>query len=319
MTRRAAVQMLIAGLLIGWFVIFLRAENTEKSIVRAMLLEQSENGWSAGLLYQFPEASADASETNAQIQFVLASGRTPQAALMRAEKKLPRKANYRLCDYLLLGQESTLETLKTCESLFLEHPYGRLASHVFLLDFSGKALEFQMEENVSLPESLLEQIKSDLTAPRLYENRNGLLLPVLKLSDGELSEQEERLLITEKGKMILTEEQTQVILFLTGAKKTVSIQNDTAPFALTRLAKSIECEKDGFHLVLTCRCPPESRRPTQEEIRKWEALCTETIRLGWEQGSDLLRLSAVQALEDEMKRLTTKNACPQVRIDVVMF
>lgn len=284
-----------------------------------MLLEQSENGWSAGLLYQFPEASADASETNAQIQFALASGNTPQAALMQAEKKLPRKANYRLCDYLLLGQESTLETLKTCESLFLGHPYGRLASHVFLLDFSGKALEFQTEEHGSLPESLLEQIKSDPTAPRLYENRNGLLLPILKLSDGELSEQEERLLITEKGEKTLTEAQTQAVLFLTGAEKTVSVQNDTVPFALTRLAMSIESEKDGFQLILTCRCPPESRRPTQEEIAEWETLCTETVRLGWEQGVDLLRLGSVRALENETNRLTTENACPQVQTDVVML
>ena len=40
MSRRAGFQWLAAGLVIGWCILFLRGETTEKSIVRVMLLEQ---------------------------------------------------------------------------------------------------------------------------------------------------------------------------------------------------------------------------------------------------------------------------------------
>lgn len=319
MTRNNTLKLFAVGIVIVWCALFLRAENTEKSIVRALFLEQTNTGWSAGLLYQFPEASADASETDAQIRFALASGQTPQAALTQAEEKLPRKASYRLCDYLVLGPESDFKTLQTCEALFLEHPYGRLASHVFCADFSGAALETQTEEDEYLPESLLDLLKSDKTAPRLYENRNGVLLPVFALSDGELSSREEHLLLTETNQTPLTADQTEAALFLSGAKRTCQFQTETNPIELTNLAQSVEPEGEGFHLVLTCRVPPNGRTPTDEELAQWEALCTETVRLCWKNGFDLLRLSSVQALRDGTNTLTTKNACPNLRTDVVIF
>ena len=319
MTQNHPLKWFSVVVVIVWCVLFLRAENTEKSIVRALFLEQTDTGWSAGLLYQFPEASADASETDAQIRFALASGQTPQAALTQTEEKLPRKASYRLCDYLVLGQESDFDTLQTCESLFLEHPYGRLASRVFCADFSGTALETQNEEDEYLPESLLDLLKSDKTAPHLYENRNGVLLPVLELNDGELSNREERLLLTETGQVTLTADQTEAALFLSGAKHTCQFQSETNPVELTSLAQSVELEGEDFHLVLTCRVPPDGRRPTDEELARWENLCPETVQLCWENGSDLLRLSSVQALRDGTNTLTTKNACPNLWTDVVIF
>lgn len=319
MTQNRTLKLFAVGVVTVWCLLFLRTENTQKSIVRALFLEQTETGWSAGLLYQFPEASADASETDAKIRFALSSGRTPQAALTQAEEKLPRKASYRLCDYLLLGQESDFEMVQICESLFLERPYGRLASHVFCVNFSGTTLEKQAEEDEYLPESLLDLLKSDQTAPRLYENRNGILLPVLELDGGELSNRDERLLLTEKGQTTLAADQTEAALFLSGKKRTCRFQAETDPVELTRLARSVEAEGESFHLVLTCRVPSDSRKPTDEERTRWETLCTETVRLCWEQGFDLLRLSAVQALRDETNVLTTKNACPNLRTDVVIF
>lgn len=319
MTRKNLLRWLAAGVAVVWCILFLRSDNTQKSIVRAMLLEQTETGWSAGLLYQFPEASADASETDAPIRFALAAGKTPQAALRKVEEKLPRKASYRLCDYLLLGQESDLGTLQDCEALFLEHPYGRLSSRVTLAAFSGAELESETEEEESLPETLLEQLEADDAAPHLYENRNGILLPVLELEEGELSGREERVLLTGTGKTLLTAEQTETALFLSGAANVCRLQNDTDPLELTALAQSVEAEGDGFHLLLTCRCPSGSRRPSEEELARWTALCGETVTRCWENGFDLLRLGAVRRLQKESDVLTTKNACPELRTDVVLF
>lgn len=319
MSRRGGFQLLAAGLVLGWCALFLRGENTEKSMVRALLLEQTQSGWSAGLLYQFPEASADASETDAKIQFALASGDTPQAALVQAEEKLPRRASYRLCEYLLLGPGSPLQTVRTCETLYQERPYGRLASRVFLLDVPAKALEAQAEEDEFLPETLLELLKANAVAPRLYENRNGCILPVLTWEDDALSSREERLLVTEMGETELTAEETEAALFLLGRKRTCRFETEKDPVELTQLARSVETEGEGFHVVLTCRCPPEGRRPTPAELDAWEATCTETVRRCWEQGFDLLRLGSVRALQNKNKVLTTKNACPEIRTDVVLL
>ena len=237
---------------------------------------------------------------------------------MQAEKKLPRKANYRLCDYLLLGPGSTLQTIRTCETLYQERPYGRLASRVFLLDVPAQELEMRAEAEESLPEMLLGAVKADAAAPRLYENRNGCLLPVLVWKDNALSCREERLLVTATGETALTADESEAALFLLGRKRNCRFEAERDPVELTRLARSVDENGEGFRLLLTCRCPPESRRPTPEELAAWETLCTETVRRCWANGFDLLRLGSVRALRDPHDPLTTKNACPEIRTDVVL-
>lgn len=74
-------------LLVGWCLLFLRCETTEKSMVRALYLAQNEATVTVGLLYQAPEASADASEASAAMQ--MPAGRRKYAgkgAFVRAKK-----------------------------------------------------------------------------------------------------------------------------------------------------------------------------------------------------------------------------------------
>ena len=59
--KQKKLRSLSAVLLIGWCLIFLRCETTEKSMVRALYLAQKEQSITVGLLYQAPEAAADAS------------------------------------------------------------------------------------------------------------------------------------------------------------------------------------------------------------------------------------------------------------------
>ena len=81
MRNAKSYKLLLFLLLTGWCLLFLRCESTEKSMVRAVYLAQSEQGYQAGLLYQAPQAAADAADVTAALQFVQAEGQTMERAL----------------------------------------------------------------------------------------------------------------------------------------------------------------------------------------------------------------------------------------------
>ena len=94
-------RILLYAVLVGWCLLFLRCETTEKSMIRVVYLEQKEQTWSVGLLYQSPEAAADAADASAALRIADGRGQTLETALAAAEVALPQTADYRLCDYLL--------------------------------------------------------------------------------------------------------------------------------------------------------------------------------------------------------------------------
>ena len=154
-----AVRWLAAGVLVLWCGVFLRAENTEKSMVRALLLTPPTvvaQSWTVGLLYQFPEAAADASDAAAQVQLCTGQGNTLQTALTEAERGLPRKASYRLCEYLLLNAETTLKTIRQAETVLKEEPVQGLSARVLCMDLFGEELAAADGENELFPEQLLQ-------------------------------------------------------------------------------------------------------------------------------------------------------------------
>ena len=123
--QQRGLRWLAAGVLVLWCGVFLRAENTEKSMVRALILTPptvAVQSWMVSLLYQFPEAAADASDAAAKVQLCTGRGNTLQTALTEAERGLPRKASYRLCEYLLLNAETTLKTIRQAETVLKEEP-----------------------------------------------------------------------------------------------------------------------------------------------------------------------------------------------------
>ena len=121
MRKQKSCKPLLYLLLTGWCLLFLRCESTEKSMVRAVYLAQTEQGYQAGLLYQAPQAAADAAEASAALQFVQAEGQTMERALAAAEQALPQTASFRLCDYLLLP--------KAAEPLLTAGAAARLRTH----------------------------------------------------------------------------------------------------------------------------------------------------------------------------------------------
>lgn len=130
MRKQKSCRPLLYLLLTGWCFLFLRCESTEKSMVRAVYLAQTEQGYQAGLLYQAPQAAADAAEASAALQFVQAEGQTMERALAAAEQALPQTASFRLCDYLLLPKAAE-PLLTEYEQLVLRRGCGRTAARLF--------------------------------------------------------------------------------------------------------------------------------------------------------------------------------------------
>ena len=96
MTRRGWLRLMAAGVLVVWLCLFLHWDNTEKSMIRALLVETNGDSWTVGLLYQFPEASADSSEAKAAIRLCIGRGPELSSAISAAEKALPQRADWRI-------------------------------------------------------------------------------------------------------------------------------------------------------------------------------------------------------------------------------
>ena len=195
MRKQKSCKPMLYLLLTGWCLLFLRCESTEKSMVRAVYLSQTGQGYQAGLLYQAPQAAADAAEASAALQFVQAEGQTMEQALAGAEQALPQTASYRLCDYLLLSKAEE-PLLTEYEQLVLRRGCGRTAAR--LLCAEGEI--DRLAARAALPDALMAQIKAAApTAPRLYEHTEPGLLPVLGWNAEEVTIQEGGVLHTVAG------------------------------------------------------------------------------------------------------------------------
>ena len=76
--------------------------------------------------------------------------------------------------------------------------------------------------------------------------------------------------------------------------------------------------REGFLVDLTLQRRAGTPAPAEAQRQALQALCEETVHVCWENGLDLLSLSAFRAQRDGpgQNTLTTKNACPELRADV---
>ena len=88
MTRRGWLRLMAAGVLVVWLCLFLHWDNTEKSMIRALLVETNGDSWTVGLLYQFPVASADSSEAEAAIRLCIGRGPKLSSAISAASSSV---------------------------------------------------------------------------------------------------------------------------------------------------------------------------------------------------------------------------------------
>lgn len=311
MRNAKSYKPLLFLLLTGWCLLFLRCESTEKSMVRAVYLAQTEQGYQAGLLYQAPQAAADAADAVAALQFVQAEGQTMERALDAAEQTLPQTASYRLCDYLLLSKAEE-PLLTEYEQLVLRRGCGRTAARLLCAEGEIDRLAAQ----AALPDALMAQLKA--AAPRLYEHTEPGLLPVLRWNAEEVSLQEGGVLHTVVGNTLLSPEQAEVYRLLTEQGDTRQLWLEGERIGIRRCTVSVTLQKGQVLVRLDCQRAAHSPLPTQAQQQQLAAQCTVLLQSCWQQGVDVLHLQARAALRDGSGASfdPTKNVCPQLRTDV---
>lgn len=323
--RAHILKYLAAALLVVFCLAFARTDTTQKSMVRAVLLEPGEEEWTVGLLYQAPEASADSSEASDGIGFAAARGPDLERALDNAASLLPLDANFRLCDYLLLMPGGSWETLSDYESLVLARQCGRTSAQLAACAFTCQELSEATEEGNDLLTSLLQTLKRSKRAlPRLYETQSsvGLLLPCVTMEEDTLPIQPEGWFVSVSASEHWDSQKTAVYGLLTGQGETFTFWLGEHPLTLRRPLLSIEMKKDGsFAVRLDCQTAADSAQPTSDELAQLGNLCTQLIQERWEEGQDLIGLGACAALRDGEKAYLSpaKNACPQLRADVSVY
>lgn len=259
MRKQKSCKPLLVMLLTGWCLLFLRCESTEKSVVRAVYLSQTGQGYQAGLLYQAPQAAADAAEASAALQFVQAKGQTMEQALAGAEQALPQTASYRLCDYLLLPKAEE-PLLTEYEQLVLRRGCGRTAAR--LLCAEGET--DHLATRAALPDALMAQIKAAApTAPRLYQHTEQGLLPILRWSAEEVTIQEGGVLHTVAANIPLSPEQAEVYRLLAGQGGTRQLWLEGERIGIRRCTVSVTLQKGQVLVRLDCQRAAHSPLPTQ--------------------------------------------------------
>lgn len=320
--KRRWARILLYAVLVGWCLLFLRCETTEKSMIRVVYLEQKEQTWSVGLLYQSPEAAADAADASAALRIADGRGQTLETALAAAEGTLPQTADYRLCDNLLFPVQTDDGVLSAYEALVLERGCGRTAARLSCTEFDLEILLQSCGKTETLPDKLLDKLKAGSAAmPRLYAHKESLL-PVLCLQDEEPEVSGSGALYVRSGAVQrLTENETEAFLLLTGTpgKRTFWLQGKRV--TIRRCTVSVALRKQTATLRLDCQTAYGTPQPDAAQRRQLEELCLGVVRSCWRQGTDLLHLREHSLLctgsPDGFD--PTKNACPQLQADVVFL
>ena len=301
--KQKKLRSLSAVLLIGWCLIFLRCETTEKSMVRALYLAQKEQSITVGLLYQAPEAAADASEASGAVQLQLAQADTLAKALAAAQKQLPQKADYRLCDYLLIDQDASAELLAAYERTVLENRQGRVSAKVSVLEMDDGFLEELPAEKQEFPNKLLEQLKQCADQmPRLYQYQDGMLLPQLRAEKQEVALADTSILWRVENSIELEARQAETarLLLEMGGVHTFWLEGE--PVTVRRCSVSVTLREETASLRLDCQRSYDTPQPSAAQCEQLAELCTQTVQSFWQQGIDLVHLQQRSALQNGVGR-----------------
>ncbi len=294
-------------------------------MVRVILLEPGEGGWTVGLLYHAPEAAADSSEASDGMRFAAAEGGSLDKALAAAEAALPKTPSFRLCDYLLLMPGGGWQALGEYEDLVLERGCGRTGARLAACEFTCAELSQATEEADQLLTGLLQALKQmKKQAPRLYESRacSGLLLPLLALGEEGPRAREEGLFLSAGSREEWDAEKAAAYRLLTGRGEEFSFWLGGRRIALRRPLHTVTLDAAGSYTVrVDCQPAPGSPRPTDAERARLASLCGELVRSCWDAGHDILSLGSYAALRDGEGAAPTpaKNACPQLRAGVEVY
>ena len=105
---------------------------------------------------------------------------------------------------------------------------------------------------------------------------------------------------------------------LLGAGSRTRLEAAGQTLTVRRSVCGVQAVGEGFLVDLTLQRRAGTPAPAEAQRQALQALCEETVRICWENGLDLLSLSAFRAQRDGpgQNTLTIKNACPELRADV---
>lgn len=255
------------------------------------------------------------------MQMRLAEESTLEKALSSVQKKLPQKADYRLCDFLIISENTSEEMLSAYESIVLESGQGRAAAKASILAVSTEELEKQLETAEGLPDRLLNELKQESgRMPRLYQHRDGMFWPQLTLQDEELSAAGTSVFRKGEQRIKLDAQQTAVVQLLSGMRGTHTFWLEGEPVTIRRCSVSFTLKDESVLLRLDCQRGDETPQPGAAQCAQLSRLCTQTVQSFWQQGIDLVHLQQRSALQYGVGRekITIKNDCPQLQT-VVRF
>lgn len=313
---------LAVAILVLYCLAFFRYDTTEKSMVRAVILEQGEAGWTAGLLYQAPEASADSSEAAAEIRFAACEGETLERALDGVQAALPHAASYRLCDYVLLAPGSGWAALEEYEAVVLKRQCGRTSASVSACSFGCEDLSALTEEEEGVLAEILQCVKdAESFSPYLYElhTQPALVLPQAGLEEGKAALLNNGCFLTCAAKEELAEDTLQTYYLMTGKSGQRTFWLDGQQVNVRRCTVSVTAHPGGrFALRIDCQNEFSASMPTGVQQEQLAGLCAQAIREFWEKGTDVLSLGAyaVQRYGPDAKLAPERDECPRVDVAV---
>lgn len=181
---------------------------------------------------------------------------------------------------------------------------------MFGAGFSVETLKERAEASDVLPENLLQCVKNSApSAPRLYEQGGGFVLPIVELEEEGAHCRPEALVVTPEQTAQLTEAQTEMALLLQGRSRTTAGEHrfmlSAGTLRLHRAFCGVEREGEGFLLRVNALARGELPPDAEKELK---TLCEDTIRRCWALGLDVSGLGAYQALRDGDLGLTTKTS-----------
>lgn len=303
-------------LMVGWCLLFVHCRTTEKSMIRAVFLQQIQEGYQVGLLYHSLQPSADASEVETQACFVFADAETMERAFAKAEEQLPAQANYRICDFLLLPTDTQEMLLSEYETLVLRLQCGRTAGCICFL--AGDGTDLEKDRLSLLSGELLENLERDKQQmPCLYQWMELYLSPVFRLGEDAVSS-EETILHAGGEKRLIGNDEANLLRLLTGENGKCDLWLDDKLLRIRKCVVSVTLYRGRIRMVLDCQSAYGAPAPTQTQLLQLQELCTQTVCRYWEQETDLLALEAKSSLWKGAQGALrpTKNACLQLQTDV---
>jgi len=232
-------------------VSFRQQRLADKTFVRAIMLEQTDNGYTVGLLFQDVAAAADASKAGETLALCTGEGQSLAQAFVKAEQQLPEQADYKLCEYTVACSGYEFAALQQYTAFLLQNSgQGRLSSCLYACESTVSQLIDAAEQNEGFAAEWLELLqRHQARTQRLYDAQSTgmLVLPLIRLNDGLPQSWCERSLLTgqDHTRIVLDSNASQLVWLLSSGITTARFLWQGEQIRLRRTALDYTVTESG--------------------------------------------------------------------------